>query len=1160
MTTNNIMTVNHPRCEYLENPLSIGTVEPRLSWNLQSGQRGDKQTAYQILVASSEEILKGDAGDMWDSGKVTSNETLNIIYAGSPLNSRVKCWWKVRAWNFENRVSPWSEPAWWRIGLLNREDWQAKCVSPVVSLPRTTTHFGYRSLDGNSPTDEKWVQIDLQSSQTIDSVRLWGAWPAKGFGDSFMPGDHFPAQFRIDVSDEPEFATFQTVIDKTGKDVPNPGVETLTIGCDPVRARYVRLTATKLRGDYVTHWSAREKAFVPTPCEPGRGWRMLLAEMEVLCEGQNIALSKPVTALDSFDEHALPFNLETQGYSKDFLTDGRIAADAGGRDGLRPQPVTLIRRELAISKPVRSAMLYATASIGFYEAYVNGVRVGDNELAPEKQPCYESYLHGTLIANRPAGKPFERLNFHKAYRDAGNPVERELTGYEELCFPDAGMYYQTYDVTALVKTGSNAIAAMLANGFEATIGYNWYNEGSRFQEVHRSFIAQLELEYEDGTNETIVTDRSWLCHSDGPFRRTFEMTGTVYDARKEVSGWNLPGTSQDGWAMSLEDYELPIDLFPQPMQPVRILGDLTPVARTPISNDTVLFDFGRNMTGVCEVKLDGPEGATVTIRHSEVVDEEGVPHYETLLGNLFNSDTMILSGCGPQTFRPKFTYHGFRYAVVSGLTSEGMLLEIKALVIASDVPKTLSFSSSDKTLNALSDMADNSYRSSMFGLVLDSASRNERSPWLGDTFTMAVQSLSYLYDFAAFGANENRAILATVGNNGFPSACIGARYWNGTAAAAWCDASIVVPFTLWTNYADRRSLELSYESAKKFMDKIAEKNPDFIPRDLYKATWGDHMSSLAVVPPNATSWEPKGNKGTSKEIFAAGWWAHSADLVSRMAVALNQTEDAKRYSLLRDHIRKAMIEAYVDADGTMSADAQGSYSLFLGLGHISENSELFDKMKAKLLQAIHDYDDHISTGMICTLPMLKWLSENGCHDLACRMVLQHTCPSFGFMVACGSTTIWESFDTWNPALGVNDGPQFAINHVGLSSVCEWIVSEVGGIVPDPLGPGYQHFFVSPKIGGNISSAKTEYDSVRGKIVCEWKVEGSFVSLRVVIPPNTTATVLVPAAEGSVITEGGQPAEKANGVKFVRQDPCAAAYEVQSGSYEFISILPVDIAC
>ena len=1146
-----IMTVHQLRCEYLENPLSIGTVEPRLSWNLQSGQRGDKQTAYQILVASSEELLKNDAGDMWDSGKVTSDETLNITYAGAPLNSRTRCWWKVRSWNCENQTSPWSELAWWRVGLLNRGDWQAKFVSPVVSLPRTTTHFGYRSLDGESATDEKWVQIDLESSQAIDSVRLWGAWPVKSSNSSVMPGDHFPARFRIDVSDDQEFSRFQTVIDKTSEDVPNPGAEALTIACGPVRARYVRFTATKLSGDYRAGWSVQEKAHVSTPCEPARGWRMLLAEIEVLSEGKNIALSKPVTALDSFDEHDQPFQPATQGYSKEFLTDGRIVADAGGPDGFRPQPVTLVRREMTVSKPVRSATLYATASIGFYEAYINGVRVGDNELAPEKQPCYESYLHGTSIANRPPGKPFERLNFHKAYREAGNHVERELTRYEEICFPDGGMYCQTYDVTALIQSGSNAIAAMLANGFEGMEG-NFYNEDTRFQEVHRSFIAQLELEYEDGTNETIVTDRSWLCHNDGPFRKTFEFIGTMYDARKEVAGWNMPGASQDGWGMSLEDYEVPIDLFPQAMQPVRVLEELTPVGRTQLSHDTILFDFGRNMAGVCEVKLDGPEGAAVTIRHAEIVDEEGLPHYESLRGSLFNSDTIILSGRGSQSFRPRFTYHGFRYAEVSGLSTEGMLVEIKALVIGSAVPKTLSFTSSDKTLNTLAEMVDNTFRSNMFGLVVDVAGRNERGAWLGDCFTTEVQSLSYLYDFAAFGANENRAILSVVGDNGFPPACIAARYPNGNASAAFSDAIVVLPLTLWTNYADRRSLERSYEPAKKFMDAIAAKNPDFIPRNVYKSSFSDHLSSRATVPPNATSWEPKGNKGTSNEIIAAGWWAYSADLVSRMAVALNQTEDANRYSLLRDNIRKAIIAEYVDADGAMSIDVQSSYSLFLGMGHIPENSVLFDKMKAKCIQSVHDYDDHISTGTITTINLLKWLSANGCHDLACRMVLQPTCPSYGFMVACGATTMWETFDTWNPALGVNDGVQFGINHVGLNSVYEWIISAVGGIVPDPLGPGYKHFFVSPKMGGNISAAKTEYDSVRGKIICDWKVEETANSLRVVIPPNTAATVFVPAAEGAVITECGQPAEKAVGVKFLRNESGAAVYEVQSGSYEFHS--------
>lgn len=238
-------------CEYRVEPACIDAVPPRLSWILTDTCRGACQTAYRVLVASSEEKLKADEGDLWDSGQVVSDETVGIAYAGRRLSSRQSCWWKVRVWGRDGVESGWSPSSRWAMGLLDRSDWQAKWVSPSPVEPVTAPHFGYRSLKAGSGETVKWVQIDLGSRRTVDSVRLWGAWPVDG---SRFPGDGFPLRFRIDFSDEPTFSASETAADLTGSDLPNPEKKPVRVPCVAAKTRYVRLTATRLCGERTVQW------------------------------------------------------------------------------------------------------------------------------------------------------------------------------------------------------------------------------------------------------------------------------------------------------------------------------------------------------------------------------------------------------------------------------------------------------------------------------------------------------------------------------------------------------------------------------------------------------------------------------------------------------------------------------------------------------------------------------------------------------------------------------------------------------------------------------------------------------------------------------------------------------------------------------------------
>ncbi len=999
--TKGSLTPTDLTCEYLSDPLSsqyltVDTQFPRLSWKLVDPRRCSRQTAYQILVASSERDIESGKATLWNSGKMKSPETVGIRYEGRKLKSGDRCWWKVRIWDQDGKVSEWSRPAHWTIGLLDLKDWKAKWISPPPVEPVITAHFGYRSNVAKSEFDPKWVQIDLGKSQEIDAVRLWGAWPQSIRSKSRPKGDGFPVRFKVEVSNNQDCSDARIVVDRTGADVPNPGIEPVLQMFEPVAARYVRFTATKLSGDWTAVWDPITEHYTPKPT--GKGWALALAEMEVLRKERNIALGQFVTSGDSINDGVTLKPPESGGWSAARLTDGQTEADAGTE--YHHQPVTLFRHEFLVARRVLFATLHVTAK-GCYEVHVNGIRVGDDELAP-----------GMTVRNQ-------------------------------------RVVYQTYDVSRLILPGENAIGAMLADGWHRSrTNEDYFNSKKRFASNSRkAFLAQLELEYEDGTRETIVTDNSWLCNNNGPMQLASMYDGVLYDARKEIPGWDKPGLPDiEGWRNPVDQ---PIDSFQllsaQSRPPIRVLYELKPVSRTEPRSGIYVFDFGKEMAGVCRLTLDGPEGTMIKLRHAEAVLPDGRLFLGNLQGNYNNHDTFILSGQGPQTFQAKFTYHGFRYVEVSGLPSTNSNLEITALALGSDIRQTAIVTCSDNKLNQLCAIIEQAYRSNMPGLMVDVAGRDERLPFLGDCFT--VQSLSYLYDFAAFGSNENRAIVDDLDPDGIaPGWLQGLRSWQpdptigATAEPGWSDGSVITPLTLWVNYADRRTLELSYDGVKRFMNAIERENPDYVPKKKYVSFWGDWMC------PQTKRTLPGSRPGAPRDLFTAAWWAYSAENVSKIAMALGKDDESKRYAGMASRIRAAFVKNHLNPDGTLTGDEQSCYALALGMNLVS--GMLHQQALEKLLQSIHDNDDHLSTGSITTIFLLKNLAENDQNGLAYRLVMQPTSPSYGSMIEGGATSMWEQFANQD----LNKGSKIGfggLNHLGLNSVYEWIFGYVAGIRPDP---------------------------------------------------------------------------------------------------------------
>jgi alpha-L-rhamnosidase len=1091
------------KTEYLENPLGLDTAKPRFSWIVEDATPGAKQSAYQVQVASSPDKLASGKADLWDTGKIASDETLGIEYGGSPLASRSFAYWRIKAWDGDGKESAWSEPARFSIGLLQPQDWQAKWITAPQddSVP---PNFGFRSKEAASDSESKWVQVDLGQEQSVDGIALWGAWTAD---KQSPPGDGLPLRFKVEVAQKEDFSDAKLVLDRSKEDITGDitaiGVGPLRLSWPPVNDRYVRLTATKLSGSYKRSgpqpgvWSDAAERWVAIP-EPKKNnysrWKLALAEMEIFSGQKNVARGAKVSTSDSIedDPKAKIEDYERAGLKKEYLTDGRTEGTPGTR--LSPVPVPLLRRTFDVAKPVKRATLYSTA-LGNYEARLNGKKVGDEKLAP-----------GWV-----------------------NYAKRVL--------------YQTHDVTGLLHPGPNALAASLAEGwFMLREGQDNYRTAARKRSWHPArFLGQLEIEYTDGSREVVATDDSWQCYTDGPIRYASMYNGIAYDARKEVPGWDQPGTPPGKWTnattKSTFGPDWKIALTAQTHEPVRVLRTIAPVKVSEPKPGVKIYDFGTSIAGFCRVTLDGPAGTEVKLRYAEALKPDGTLYVGNLNGLYDNGDRYILDGKEELTFEPDFTYHGFRYVEVTGDPSA--VKNLVASDLSTDTRKTGFFESSDPRLNKLVEIIERAYRANTPSTTIDCAGRDERAPWMGDCFTDEVQSLSYLFGSAGLFANTVRGAFDTVNPEGTPMGIIIMSQPPGKPAdAGWADSGIAGAWGAWVNYGDRRTLELAYAASARFMDAVAAKMKDGLPGDNYKSHYGDWLGARQTIKPGAGAWDQLAGIGAPSDLFAAAILAESLDQTARMAEALGKKEEAQRYAQLRVDLQTAILKKFVRADGTIEGgspelynvmaparpqpaggDEQSPYALLMG--HLPDDLRALSRQK--LLAAIDKQEGHFGTGSFTTIYLLRALADNGLQDLAYEMVMNPTFPSYGFMVDQGATAMWERWDSYHPKLGFNPDQMNDFIHLGQNSVYEWIFGTLAGIRPDPANPAYKHFFIAPQPPQGLDWVKARYDSVRGPIAVEWKKKDSALNLTASVPANTTATVKLPGYGG--ITVNGKPKDK-----------------------------------
>ncbi len=439
-------------------------------------------------------------------------------------------------------------------------------------------------------------------------------------------------------------------------------------------------------------------------------------------------------------------------------------------------------------------------------------------------------------------------------------------------------------------------------------------------------------------------------------------------------------------------------------------------------------------------------------------------------------------------------------------------------------------------------------RGNMQGVPTDCPQRDERMGWMGDIQAFS-QTAIFNRDMAAFFTKWVPDIRDSQADDGrYPDFApeVADSDRGSSGVPAWGDAGIVVPWRTYQNYADTRMLEQHFDSAKRWIEFIHRNNPNLLWQKNRGYDYNDWLNGDTLV----LGGYPRSISAVPNEVFATAFFAHSTEIVTKMAAALGRADDAAKYGKLFDGIKAAFQRAYVAADGRVKGDTQAGYALALHFNLLDD--DMRPKAMKHLLAAIKKYKDHPSTGIQTTHRMMLELTRNGRHDEAWRLLNLRTVPSWGYMVEMGATTIWERWDGYVKGRGFQDPGMNSFNHWAFGAVGEWVWRELAGLNPDDSQPGWKHFTIRPRPCDGLTWVKARYDSIRGSIASEWKNADGRFQLEVEIPPNTTATVFVPANDAAAVTESGNPAAKAPGVKLLRTESGAAVFAVESGRYRFES--------
>ena len=970
--------------EHLANPLGIDVTAPRFGWRLEATGNDRAQTAYQIVVASTRNLLAQGQPDVWDSGRVASSEQSAQTFAGPPLRPRTRYYWTVRVWDEAGRPGRTSGVAWFETAMLSEREWTADWVGSGVVLPKPVRVLG----------PSRYEQAVLEPGRTL--------------GQSFVSAGPM---------------TGVAVLLSVAKDAPSGCVMTLRRN-DPTGAEVGRVELLDLEVD--RYGSAQGRLDFPAPVESGAYY---------------LELSAPRGSV----------SWSSVGY--DAYPDGTAYADgepvAGDRwlFGLPPDPPAdpLLRTEFDLGARVRSARLYV-AGLGLAVPFVNGHRVGDDVLTPK------------------------------------------TTDY------DRRLLYATYDVTALLRPGGNALGLALGRGFFSSRSPD--SDGTNLARwvAEPQARAQLEVTLADGHRVTVGTGQQWRL-AEGPTTYDAVYAGESYDARRaeRLDGWAAPGFDAEDWrpAAVVKSPGGRLEAFAG--DPVRTQRPVRPVEVTRPADGVRVYDFGVVLSGWARLRGRLPEGARVGLQFGEKLRPDGRVEVGLAGGadnpsvdGRYQRDEYTASGRGVETWQASFTYKGFRYVEVTGTTQP---VDLVAVPVWSDVADTMHIALDHPVLQWIADAFRQTALNGLHGHP-DIAATGKMG-WTGAAFR-AHQPMLYQFAMAGVFATWLEDLrLAQAPDGEIPLIAPQGETTGGmllTPTSTGVYPSLVRRY--WLTYGDRTVPERHFDAVRRYVGWLLGKLQDDISDDQF----GDWYPPGVALGENPQA--PEGGK-----LVATAFVIQSVRDATALADLLGHDDLAGTWRARALEITARFNEEFLDTGaGVYRTDVETAYRqtsnavpLAFGLVPAAQVAAVARGLAAD----VEAKDRHLDTGAVGTGVLPYALSDHGRADLAHAVLGQRTYPSYGYLRGLGATTFWESWEA--TSRGNNDST--------LSEPVRWLVERVLGV--EVLAPGWRRFRIAPRAFADLPRASVALDTVRGRIEVAWRREGSAVVMDLRVPVNATAEVILP---------------------------------------------------
>jgi alpha-L-rhamnosidase len=694
------------------------------------------------------------------------------------------------------------------------------------------------------------------------------------------------------------------------------------------------------------------------------------------------------------------------------------------------------------------------------------------------------------------------------------------------------LFYVSYDVTAQVRPGANALGLILGDGWYSGTLLNDAQSGSM-----PAVSAFVELTDAAG-KKTVVTTGKETRWANGPVTAQGIYHGEDHDARLAEAGWCQPGAaSRWQWQPVQLQGARPVAMTARLSPPVRAIEEIRPVNFKEIKPGVWLYDLGQNMVGWPRLNVSLPAGSEVRLRFAEMLEKDGTLHTANLR-KARASATYRARGDAVEKWEPQFTFFGFRYVEVTGVP-QPTADTITGVVVHTDLPRIGHFECSNPLLNRLYANTLWGQKGNFLEVPTDCPQRDERLGWTGDAQVFA-HTASYNYA----SGNFYRQWLAAVrdsyrddpgGDVGFGDVAPDGGFRRGSAG--WGDAAVIIPWVTWLHTGDRRILEENIGAIQTWVEAQTRDHPDGIRRS--RRSYGDWL---------APGFKPR-EAPTPYELIATAYMGHVTALAARIADILGNGEAATRHRARFELIRTAFARAYLAADGRIKSDEQTAYLLALGFDLVPPGQRA--QTLAHLERKFTESGGHLATGFLGTPLITPVLSAHGRTDLAYAIVLKETYPGWLFSVKNGATTIWERWDSWTPDKGFNPEGMNSFNHYAYGSVVGWFYDTVAGLRPDETAPGWKRLHIAPEPGGGLTQARASLETPYGRAVSSWLLQGGRYEHAITVPPNTEARVSLLAPSLGAVTESGQPLAGLREAKDQAAAEGRVRFTLAAGSYVFV---------